>query len=45
MLHAEITDKIVSAFYKVYFGKSAEFKRVIFTNDRKDITKIETTNP
>jgi len=47
MLHAELTDKIISFFFKVYatdkevglllnFGRTPEFKRVIFMNDRKE---------
>ncbi|MCD4810276.1 MAG: hypothetical protein K8R17_10305 [Methanosarcinales archaeon] len=47
MFHAELTDKIISSFFKDYatdkevglllnFGRTLEFKRVIFTNDRKE---------
>ena len=46
-LHAELTDKNISSFFKVYatdkevalllnFGRTPEFNRVIFTNDRKE---------
>jgi len=47
MLHVELTDKNISSFFKVYatdkevglllnFGRTPEFNRVIFTNDRKE---------
>ena len=97
MLHAELTDKIISSFFKVYyenqvvgdyfadiiadqvileikaaeglreeniaqlinylkatdkevglllnFGKTPEFKRVLYTNDRKERFESETPNP
>ncbi len=36
--YLKATDKEIGLLLN--FGKSAEFKRVIFTNDRKDITEI-----
>ncbi len=47
MLHVELTNKNISSFFKVYatdkevglllnFGRTPEFNRVIFTNDRKE---------
>ena len=41
--YLKATDKEIGLLLN--FGKSAEFKRVIFTNDRKDLTEIQTTNP
>ena len=38
--YLKATDKEIGLLLN--FGKSAEFKRVIFTNDRKDITEITT---
>jgi GxxExxY protein len=41
--YLKATDKEIGLLLN--FGKSAEFKRVIFTNDRKDLTELQTTNP
>lgn len=41
--YLKATDKEVGLLLN--FGKSAEFKRVIFTNDRKEIIEIKSTNP
>jgi GxxExxY protein len=41
--YLKATDKEIGLLLN--FGKSAEFKRVIFTNDRKDFTENPTTNP
>ncbi|MFA4957940.1 MAG: GxxExxY protein [Candidatus Methanoperedens sp.] len=41
--YLKATDKEIGLLLN--FGKSAEFQRVIFTNDRKDLTEIQTTNP
>jgi len=41
--YLKATDKEIGLLLN--FGKSAEFKRVIFTNDRKDLEEIQTTNP
>lgn len=45
MLHQELSNKIIKAYYNVYnglgyeflfhTGKKAEFRRKIFTNDKK----------
>ena len=43
MLHAESTDKEVGLLLN--FGKTPEFKRVIFTNNRKERFELESTNP
>ncbi len=40
--YLKATDKEIGLLLN--FGKSAEFKRVIFTNDRKDFTENSTTN-
>jgi GxxExxY protein len=37
--YLKATDKEIGLLLN--FGKSAEFKRVIFTNDRKDLTEIK----
>ncbi len=41
--YLKATDKEIGLLLN--FGKSAEFKRVIFTNDRKEIIEIKSTNP
>jgi GxxExxY protein len=41
--YLKATDKEIGLLLN--FEKAAEFKRVIFTNDRKDLTEIQTTNP
>jgi hypothetical protein len=49
MLYSEMTDKIINSFYKVYdvlsYGFLENFKRAIFSNERKEISEIETSNP
>jgi GxxExxY protein len=41
--YLKATDKEVGLLLN--FGKTPEFKRVIFTNDRKEIIEIKSTNP
>ncbi len=41
--YLKATDKEVGLLLN--FGKTPEFKRVIFTNDRKEIIEIKGTNP
>ncbi len=41
--YLKATDKEVG--HLLNFGKTPEFKRVIFTNDRKEIIEIKGTNP
>ncbi len=41
--YLKATDKEVGLLLN--FGKTPEFKRVIFTNDRKEITEVKYTNP
>jgi len=41
--YLKATDKEVGLLLN--FGKTPEFKRVIFTNDRKERFKLESTNP
>ncbi len=41
--YLKATDKEVGLLLN--FGKIPEFKRVIFTNDRKEIIEIKSTNP
>ncbi len=41
--YLKATDKEIGLLLN--FGKSAEFKRVIYTNDLKEITEIKATNP
>ncbi len=40
--YLKATDKEIGLLLN--FGKKAEFKRVIFTNDRKEITEIQNSN-
>ena len=41
--YLKATDKEVGLLLN--FGKTPEFKRVIFTNDRKEVTEVKGTNP
>lgn len=41
--YLKATDKEVGLL--INFGKTPEFRRVIFTNDRKEIIEIKSTNP
>lgn len=41
--YLKATDKEVGLL--INFGKTPEFKRVIFTNDRKETIEIKSTNP
>ena len=41
--YLKATDKEVGLL--INFGKTPEFRRVIFTNDRKEIIEIKNTNP
>lgn len=41
--YLKATDKEVGLLFN--FGKTPDFKRAIFTNDRKEISEFETTNP
>ncbi len=41
--YLKATNKEVGLLFN--FGKKPDFKRVIFSNERKEISKIETSNP